>query len=280
MSDPTGPPAELSFSRLDELAMAAARKKISPHSYLAAMRVRTLGPLLELLNLSRSGALSIDSLPLCDTRLALQSASNDTNHGHGVYLANARTRIGFIKTSRDPKAEDDTQWVAFCRKTQEAAESSAIPKPVAQSLVGAMREMESNLHEHSQRPHDGIVGFRSTTGNFEFVVADSGIGILNGLKQSPDYSALSDAGSAIQLALTNGHSRLKYIDPGRGFGFHDLFVGLANLNSELRFRSDDHALLIDGTSPSLMNARLSQKARLQGFVASVTCHVVARSIHH
>jgi hypothetical protein len=280
MSDPKRPPTALSFLRLDELAMAVARKKISPHPYLAAMQVQTLGPLLELLNLSRSGALPIESLPMCDTRLALQTASNDANPGRGIYFANAKVRLGFIKTSRDPKAVDDTLWVAFCRKTQEAAESSAIGKLVAQGLVGAMREMESNLHEHSQRPHDGIVGFRSTPNEFEFVVADSGIGILHGLKQSPDYSALSDAGTAIQLALTNGHSRLKYIDPGRGFGFHDLFVGLANLDSELRFRSDDHALTIDGTSPSLMNARLSQKARLQGFVVTVTCHLVRRSIQH
>jgi len=38
-----------------------------------------------------------------------------------------------------------------------------------------------------------------------------------------------------------------------------MFTGLMNLQAALRFRSADHALLIDGTSPTLATAQLAQK---------------------
>jgi hypothetical protein len=41
----------------------------------------------------------------------------------------------------------------------------------------------------------------------EFVVADRGIGVLSSLKQNPEYADLSDAGAALQLAITDGVSR-------------------------------------------------------------------------
>jgi anti-sigma regulatory factor (Ser/Thr protein kinase) len=176
-------------------------------------------------------------------------------------------------------SDDQTHWVAFCRKAQEAAELS-LPKPIAQGLIGAMREIEENVHLHSERSQDGIVGYRGTEQEFEFVIADSGIGILNSLRTSPDYAHLSDAGSAIKTALSDGESRLRYASPGRGFGFRDLFVGLANLNGELRFRSGDHALTIDGTSPSLITARLSQKVEIPGFLAGVVCGITPRQTVH
>jgi len=146
-----------------------------------------------------------------------------------------------------------------------------LPKQTAQGLVGALCEIEENVHLHSQRAHDGLVGYRATQEEFEFVVADNGIGVLQSLRQSPRYGNLRDSGTAIKLALTDGESRLSHQKSGHGYGFHGLFVGLANLNGELRFRSDDHSLTIDGTSPSLMAARLSQTVRLQGFVASIVC---------
>jgi hypothetical protein len=59
--------------------------------------------------------------------------------------------------------------------------------------------------------------------------------------------------------------------PDRGKGFRPIFTGLANLSGLLRFRSGDHALGIDGQSPSLVKAHTAQKLILPGFLASVTC---------
>ena len=202
----------------------------------------------------------------------MSAALNSRNPAQGSYFKGTTTHVGFVVTNRDPHASEQVKWTVFCRQAQQAAELS-LPKPVAQALVGAMREIEDNVHIHSERSHDGIVGYRSTLEEFEFAVMDSGVGVLESLRRSPDYQDLTDSGTAIKIALENGQSRLRYQDSGRGYGFHDLFVGLANLNGELRFRSGDHALTIDGASPSLVTARLSQKIQIPGFLVNIVCRV-------
>jgi hypothetical protein len=72
----------------------------------------------------------------------------------------------------------------------------------------------------------------------------------------------------MEAALTEGTSRFGS-ESGHGYGFRPLFVGLANLKGSLRFRSGDHALLMDGTSPSLTTAQLAQKPPIDGFFASI-----------
>lgn len=270
---------ELSFEFLDDLALAAARGRVDPAAHLKSARVKHLGPFLELLGLQRCNALPIDGLSTGPLGQTLRQALAGHHAGRGAYLTTQGERIGFVTTMRTAQAADRVEWTAFCRKAQEAAELS-LPKAVALGLIGALREIEDNVYVHSERSRDGVVGFRGNAEEFEFVVADSGIGVLKSLRQSPDYQHLDDAGTAIKIALTDGQSRLRYLDPARGHGFHDLFVGLANLNGELRFRSDDHALTINGASLSLVTAHLSQKIRLQGFVASVVCHLRPTSTPH
>jgi hypothetical protein len=47
--------------------------------------------------------------------------------------------------------------------------------------------------------------------------------------------------------------------------------GLANLNGELRFRSGDRVVTIDGVKPRCIPATTSEKVQLVGCVASVIC---------
>lgn len=56
-------------------------------------------------------------------------------------------------------------------------------------------------------------------------------------------------------------------------GFRPPVIGLANLFGALRFRSGNHALTIDGRTPSLMSAKTAEKPTLQGFFISVACRV-------
>jgi hypothetical protein len=60
-------------------------------------------------------------------------------------------------------------------------------------------------------------------------------------------------------------------DIGHGFGFRPIFRGLANMKGVLRFRSGDHSLVLDGTTPSLTTAKPAQKTTLAGFMVSITC---------
>ena len=240
--------------------------------------MQRIGPLLELLALQRMSILPLTELPPSPALETMLSAANAARVTQGSHIGGPAA-VGFVMTNRNPEADDQAHWIAFCRRAQQAAELS-LPKPIAQGLIGAMREIEENVHIHSERSADGIVGYRGTANEFEFVVADSGIGILNSLRASPDYAQLNDAGSALRTALADGQSRLRHLDPGRGYGFRNLFVGLADLNGELRFRSGDHALTIDGTSPSLVTARLSQKVEIAGFLASVVCRLKPPQILH
>ena len=132
-------------------------------------------------------------------------------------------------------------------------------------------ELESNIHEHVESREPGVVAYRAEAGAFEFVVSDQGVGILESLRSNVEYARLADAGVALRAALTEGVSRYG-TGSGRGFGFKPIFTGLIDLYAELRFRSGDHAVTMDGIGPVVATARIEQKAPLRGFFASVRCH--------
>lgn len=264
---------ELTFTLLDELARAAIRGRVSPDAFLASRNVTRVGPLLELLLLHRAGTLPLDVLPHSATGCALSAALSPSNATNGIYGATDTASFGFITTGRSTDAYDphaELRWVAFRQRAQRSAELS-LPKPIAHGLMGAMTEIEENVHLHSERTQDGVVAFRGSAEEFEFVVADSGLGMLASLRRSPDYASLNDAGKALRMALQDGTSRLSHSEPNRGFGFRNLFRSLANMNGELRFRSDDQAVTIEGVGPELVKSALRQKTHLQGFAASIVC---------
>lgn len=138
---------------------------------------------------------------------------------------------------------------------------------VKSRLCGALQELVDNILDHSSAPQTGIVGFVGTSSMFELSVGDAGIGMLASMRSNPTFSYLMDSGSAMEAGLKDGNSRYGMVD--RGYGFGTLFRALNTLNATLRFRSGDYALEVSGKSPSLRDARISQKATLRGFVVSL-----------
>lgn len=258
----------LTFAHLDDL-LKASERGLDCSTYFAAASIERIGPLIELLIHDRSKPAGFKALPNSPEVRAVTTEFSARGSTQGTHITMGPVTIGFARTDREP-TEVSTDWTAFCLEIRRAAVDAGIHVTTARGLVGALREIESNIHEHSGRPRDGLVGYRCAAGEFEFVVADSGMGMLASLRRNPKHSALTDAGLALELALTDGISRFPD-EEGRGYGFRDLFRGLANLNGELRFRSGDHALLIDGTGPSLLERQLVQKTELRGFVASIVC---------
>lgn len=141
---------------------------------------------------------------------------------------------------------------------------------VAAGIVAAMHEMVDNVYRHSGQWKSGIVGYRWSKGEVEYVVADSGIGILASLRQHPNYVNISDHAAALQTALSDSESRFGRAS-GHGNGFRTVFLSLATLNGSLRFRSGDHSLEVNGVTPSLAKASIFQRLPLAGFVVTVTC---------
>jgi hypothetical protein len=263
------PRADLTFDVVDDLVGAHARGRLkgAPQIRYAATEVCPLIELMMEANTGRSGPLLrtpwLDSTTQMDFRGALLSNQN-------IWLDEGRTR-GFIRTTFDPRIEaDDLQRNRFLIAARTAAEASGLVKPVAQSLTAALREMESNIHEHSGASSTGILAFQSRPSAFEFVAADCGYGILATLREDEEFADLTDHGLAMHAALQENVSRYGRRS-GHGNGFRDLFLGLAHLNADLRFRSGDHALLISGPQPELKTARLAQKASFKGFLAAVRC---------
>ena len=260
--------APIDFESVDDLAFAADRGRLR-HGSIPPMIARDIGPITELEWLSEirglpspysSSWLSLDGLQMLGRALEKNDAQWICPH----------SRLSGALRTRFLSGYDSTAWTAFAVAAQKAAKVVGFQRRIAAQLTAAIGELYSNLFEHSESPETGLVVFHAREGRFDFVVADRGIGVLNSLRHSNEYCGLNDHGEALQLALSTGVSRHGR-DANRGYGFHGLFVGLANLHGSLRFRSGDHALLIDGRSPTLVSARTAQKAQIPGFFISVTC---------
>lgn len=259
----------LTFATLDGLAFAAERGRLSDCPDFDELTVRALGPFLELSHLSCNGLLPPPRKAAwlaLDDITTLESALRG---GRRQWICPANRTIGLFRTAANWR-DDDTAWVGFGLAAQKAAIAAGFHRRTAAQFVGALGEMVSNIFEHSGAPSSGVVAFKVGGGTFEFVVADGGIGVLETLRTCPEYAHLVDHGEALRLTLTDGVSRFGQ-QAKRGRGFRPLFVGLANLRGSLRFRSGDHALVIEGQKLDSMAAKTVQKAHLQGFFVSAAC---------
>jgi hypothetical protein len=266
------PPTPLTFGAVDGLGFAASAGRLKNATQNTRYLPTSLGPLLELLNLIAGGRLPS---PCGDGLLAENGAGSmitALRRKCATWVKPEDRSMGFILATGGVK-DGDTLLTKFLMDAQRAARAvTGLPGSTPGQLVAAMEELENNIHEHSDAPKTGILAFRATRDAFEFVVADRGIGILRSLRRCSAFAMLQDYGKAMEAALADGTSRYGS-DSRRGHGFRPIFLGLANLRGSLRFRSGDHALLIDGVSPDLTTAQLAQKPFIDGFVASVTCHV-------
>jgi hypothetical protein len=139
-------------------------------------------------------------------------------------------------------------------------------------LIAAMGELIGNVVDHSEAPESGVAIFAARPGMFEFVVADSGIGVLRSVTKNPEHARLQDEGAALTAIVESSVSRFER-GTGHGNGFRPIFERLADMTGELRFRSGDYALSLDGRFGDRIGRQLSQKPRLYGFFAAVVCQL-------
>lgn len=258
--------ASLDFRMLDGLAFAAARGRLTKENMPSITAVE-IGPFFELLSLSKDGLLPSPLEEGWLTAASLKPMANALKGGAEHWFGPDANGVGFLRTT---ESYDLVTWTAFGLAGQKAAISAGFPKPIAAQFIAALGELHSNIYEHCQDPGSGITAFSSAPGRFELVATDRGVGVLNSLRTNSNFTTLEDHGTALRLAISDGVSRFEFARD-RGHGFQPIFVGLANLNGTLRFRSGDHALVIGGRNLSTMAARASQKAMTQGFHVSVSC---------
>jgi anti-sigma regulatory factor (Ser/Thr protein kinase) len=259
--------AVLDFAMLDGMAFAAERGRLSGRAL--DLVAHDLGPVVELGQLAAAGLLPSPERAAWLRLDGLHPLYRAIASGRTHWVCPDGRRIGFLRT-RAKLAADETVWTGFGLAAQKAALASGFSTRTAAQLAAAIGEMHSNVYEHSGASSTGLVAFRAGANRFEFVVADRGMGVLESLRSCSDYSGMNDHAEALRLTLTDGVSR-HGANIGRGCGFRPLFIGLANLNGSLRFRSGDHALVIDGSNASLLTARTAQKPYLNGLLISVAC---------
>ena len=260
----------LEFDDVDDLAFAAMRGRLGKAAAVPTYEARRLGPLVELLHLAAGGRLPNPGGWLAGSNGA-SALAGAVEMNVECWLTPEEARAGVFRAV-GPESVRQRRWTTFLMRAKRAGrEVSGLPGATSGQLVGAMEELENNIHEHSEAVGTGIVAYNAAPGIFEFAVADRGIGILRSLRRCVDHAGLADEGEALQAALTDGVSRYG-AGRRRGYGFRPIFTGLVNLFGELRFRSGDHAITMHGTGPEVSTARLAQKAPMDGFFASVACH--------
>ncbi|MCW5829966.1 MAG: hypothetical protein KIT79_11705 [Deltaproteobacteria bacterium] len=261
---------ELDFQTVDDLGHAFSNGRIADGEKLEII-VNEIGPWIEYQSMIRSCA---GYEKIADDRIQFS--------GLTVFRANLLSNdrywncgdtkdIGFIISNKNGAVdESDVYRTSFLLDAEHCAVRAGFSRQTAKELIGAIRELEDNIYAHSGKSASGLIAYQRIERHFSFVVRDLGIGILASLRTCPVYQDLVDHGEALRLALETGTSRYGP-ETGHGFGFRQLWLGLANHQGNLRFRTGNYSLQINDAGPSLKSARLAQKPPISGFLASIDC---------
>jgi anti-sigma regulatory factor (Ser/Thr protein kinase) len=162
----------------------------------------------------------------------------------------------------------DAGWTAFVKRAEATARTIGFANDTAAGVAGAIQEMADNIVRHSDAGNSGIAAFSRAGGRFEYVVGDSGIGMLASLKKAPEFRSLRDDLEALPLAVTPGVSRFGR-GIGFGYGFRAVFLPLRATSGYVRLRSGQAVLEIAGVGVGPDQGRCSQRHLHQGVVVSV-----------
>lgn len=258
------------FAVADDLLREAGRGRLAQHDAIVLEKSGRIGPLVEIalaasLHNSQYRGVSVNGRFATCLKQALESRC--------PFGSSYNDRTGaFPLRAINPITAPGTEWDQWATHAENAAKAQGFNSHLVAGLLGALIEIEDNVYEHSGAPETGVVAYGITPNSFEFVVADCGVGVLSSLRQNPKYADVSDAGAALQLAITDGVSRFPS-ETGHGQGFNQLFRTLVGHNAELRFRTGDHALsLRPGRDITEGASVLAHVAPMAGLSISVFCN--------
>ena len=155
-------PRTLDFTAVDDLAFAAERGRLDvdllPYSFVG----RQLGPLLELYQLTRTGA----------GPSSLKGGWLDVDQFRGLGAALAGSAARWVSKSDRPFgilkggiATSEEDWVGFLMDVKRAATEAGIVSEWAAQMTAALGEFHSNIIEHSGARDTGLRGLLRITGS-------------------------------------------------------------------------------------------------------------------
>ena len=254
------------FSDVDDLMREAAHGRLRDHGSIVIEKSGRIGPLIELLAGAQQFPGEYDSISFAGAFASKVREAWATGKPFG---GGFNDQAGaFPLPLENPVETCDPAWQQWLLHAENAAKNRGFPAALVASLVGALGEMQDNVYEHSGAAQTGLVAYAVTDRSFEFVVADRGKGVLETLRQNPDYAHLPDAGAALTEAIKTGVSRFPTAS-GRGQGFVQLCRSMVTDRAELRFRSGDHALMLCPTNDPLNGEQqLTHTSDLAGMTIS------------
>lgn len=167
--------------------------------------------------------------------------------------------------------DEDVGWQTYLGRFERSAIEAGFSEKSAIKLQSAFYEMSENALLHSQSRINAVAGYATSNGTAVFSIADVGIGVKESLKCNQQYSDLSEDVDAIQLALQTGVT-CKGNNSG-GFGFNSVFKALAEQWGQLRFRSGNGCITMDGRDIKSDKTRRHRLQPIPGFQVSVCCQV-------
>ncbi len=138
-------------------------------------------------------------------------------------------------------------FMMFVESADRALRRAGVSVRLAALVASALVEMAANAIEHAVSPHNPLVVFQQSTGQWAFSVTDLGRGLRESLASRAQYAGMGDQ-EAMHLCLQDGVSR--FATPGRGSGFTTLFQALAESFVHLSLRSGSVASDWTGISPT------------------------------
>jgi hypothetical protein len=262
----------LSFQALDRLL---GKPVAEYHRKIRDLKILRIGPMVEYYLHDRNAA---SAFYRASPSTATASLLKIERLNHLNELPAPRTshslEVEFFKSPQVESELEDSRYDAFLNRLRHAALQAGLERTFSAALTATFGEMVNNLVIHCEAPQTAVIGYRHSKPEkeFEYVVADQGIGVLASLKQNPIYHYLLDSGQALETAIKDGESR-RGKNIGCGNGFQQLMRNIASQNSYLRFRSGDHSLTLDGIDKPHIDARTQQTVEFQGFLISVVCKI-------
>lgn len=266
---------EFDYDLLDDVLPSLRGPNDPLVASLTGCQVGAIGPLVEFALLAATNPMVIPPLagvtpaqPATDLRIVLASEW-DTQRNKTTSQDSRPWEFSRVPSEKDVS---DPYWVAFVQRVRHAATAAGFDRDTARKLVGTFYELADNIWEHSDAPKTGLVGYRRVIGRFEFVIADTGIGVVASLNKQPEFAHLTDAGTALETALSLADTPYGR-RTGRGAGYRNMLASLLDLSGHVRVRSEDHGLRMTGSELSFASATTFQAAQFQGFFQAVECRV-------
>lgn len=166
-----------------------------------------------------------------------------------------------------PSKFDDSTWIHQTKGLLNELNSNGFSSQLSRALTGAVIEMVDNVWVHSETQNSGLLAYQVRRRKFAFSVLDTGIGMLNSLRNNQKYQYLTSSMEAIGKAIEPGVSRF---DNSGGMGYPSLLHALASLWGTARIRSGEAALVIDHTHETRSRERVYLPP-LPGVHISVRC---------